>query len=118
MTLREAQEILEAEVIVGHDRLDLEIKEAGCADLVNEIPVFGKPGMVLVTGLTNPQVVRAARDIDVAAIIIARGKRPLAETIRLAEELQIPVLTTRYILFETAGRLYVNGIAAPGCAAK
>ncbi len=110
MTLREVKEILDAEVIVGHDRLGVEVETAGCADLMSDALVFCTAGSLLVTGLTNPHVIRTADVLDIAAIVIVRGKRPLPETIRLAEELQIPMLTTKYILFETVGRLYAKGI--------
>lgn len=113
MTLREVKEILEAEVFVGHDQLDMEVKTAFGADLMSDVLAFAKAGSLLLTGLTNPQVVRTSDVLDIAAIIIVRGKRPLIETILLAEELKIPLLGTRYILFETAGRLYKHGIV--GC---
>lgn len=116
MTLGEVKKILDAEVIVGHDRLDLEVKDAGCADLMSDVLVFCKAGCLLLTGLNNPQVVRTADVLDIAAIIIVRGKRPFPETIQLAEELQIPILTTKYILFESVGRLYAKGIV--GCIEK
>jgi hypothetical protein len=44
---------------------------------------------------------------------MVRGKKPAPETIRLAEDLNIPILSTKLILFETAGRLYEKGIR--GC---
>ncbi|HNS15379.1 MAG TPA: DRTGG domain-containing protein [Syntrophorhabdaceae bacterium] len=113
MKLREVKEILEAEVFVGHDQLDMEVKTAFGADLMSDVLAFAKAGSLLLTGLTNPQVVRTSDVLDIAAIIIVRGKRPLIETILLAEELKIPLLGTRYILFETAGRLYAHGIV--GC---
>ena len=105
MTLKEAREILDAEVIVGHDQLGVEVKQGGCADLVTEIPIYGKAGMLLLTGQTNLHVIRAAHDIGVAAIVLVRGKQPPLEAIQLAKELQIPMLSTKYILFEAAGRL-------------
>ncbi len=40
----------------------------------------------------------------------------LVEAIKLAKELQIPILATKYILFETAGILYTKGIV--GCLKK
>jgi predicted transcriptional regulator len=116
MTLREVKEVLEAEVIAGHDRLDVNVEKAGCADLMSDVLVFGKAGILLLTGLINSQIVRTADILDVAAIVIVRGKRPFPETIQLAEELHIPMLTTRYILFEAVGRLYVKGIV--GCVEK
>ena len=116
MTLREVQEILEAEVFFGDDQLDMEVKTAFGADLMSDVLAFAKTGSLLLTGLTNPQIVRTSDVLDIAAIIIVRGKRPLPETIRLAEELNIPILGTKYILFETVGRLYTKGIV--GCIEK
>ena len=116
MTLREVKEILEAEVFVGHNQLGMEVKTAFGADLMSDVLAFAKAGSLLLTGLTNPQVVRTSDVLDIAAIIIVRGKRPLPETIQLAEELQIPLLSTKYILFETAGRLFMKGIV--GCVEK
>ena len=116
MTLREVKEILEAEVFVGHNQLGMEVKTAFGADLMSDVLAFAKAGSLLLTGLTNPQIVRTSDVLDIAAIIIVRGKRPLPETIQLAEELQIPLLSTKYILFETAGRLFMKGIV--GCVEK
>lgn len=116
MTLRDVKEILNAEVLVGYDQLDKEVKTGFGADLMSDVLAYAKPGSLLLTGLTNPQVIRTADVLDIAAIILVRGKRPPPETIRLAEELQIPILATKYILFETAGRLYSKGIV--GCLEK
>jgi predicted transcriptional regulator len=113
VTLREVKEILEAEVFVGCDQLDKEVTTAFGADLMSDVLAFAKSGSLLLTGLTNPQIVRTSDVLDIAAIIIVRGKRPLPETVQLAEELEIPILGTKYILFETAGRLYTRGIV--GC---
>jgi predicted transcriptional regulator len=110
------QEILEAEVYVGHDQLGMEVNTAFGADLMSDVLAFAKAGSLLLTGLTNPQIVRTSDVLDIAAIVIVRGKRPLAETVQLAEELNIPILGTKYILFETAGRLYTKGFV--GCIEK
>lgn len=110
MKLREVKEILEAEIIIGEDNLDMEVKTAFGADLMSDVLAFAKAGSLLLTGLTNDQVIRTADILDIAAIIMVRGKIPTAEAIKLAKELKIPILTTKYILFETAGRLYTKGI--------
>ena len=116
MKLSEVKDILEAEVIVGDDILDLEVKTAFGADLMSDVLAFAKAGSLLLTGLTNTQVLRTANVLDIAAIILVRGKKPSSETIALARELKIPILATKYILFETAGRLYAKGIV--GCLPK
>ena len=116
MKLSEVKNILDAEVIVGEEHLDLEVKTAFGADLMSDVLAFAKAGSLLLTGLTNSQVIRTANILDIAAIILVRGKKPSTETINLAKELKIPLLTTKFILFETAGRLYAKGIV--GCLEK
>jgi predicted transcriptional regulator len=116
LTLNEVKKILNADVIVGEEHLDLEVKTAFGADLMSDVLAFAKAGSLLLTGLTNSQVIRTANILDIAAIILVRGKKPSTETINLAKELKIPLLTTKYILFETAGRLYAKGIV--GCLEK
>ena len=116
MKLSEVRDILDAEIIVGEDCLDLEVHTAFGADLMSDVLAFAKAGSLLLTGLTNTQVIRTANVLDIAAIILVRGKKPSSETIALASELKIPILTTQYILFETAGRLYMKGIV--GCLSK
>jgi predicted transcriptional regulator len=116
LKLSEVKDILDAEVIVGEDNLDLEVQTAFGADLMSDVLAFAKAGSLLLTGLTNTQVIRTANVLDIAAIILVRGKKPSSETITLASELKIPILATKYILFETAGRLYMKGIV--GCLPK
>jgi len=110
LKLSEVKDILDAEVIVGEDCLDLEVHTAFGADLMSDVLAYAKAGSMLLTGLTNTQVVRTANVLDIAAIILVRGKKPSQETVTLAHDLKIPILTTKYILFETAGRLYMKGI--------
>ena len=116
MKLREVKEVLDADLIVGKGQLDIEVSTAFGADLMSDVMAFAKAGSLLLTGLTNAQVIKTAAAKHIAAIIIVRGKEPSTEAIDMAKELQIPILTTRYILFETAGILYSKGIV--GCLKK
>jgi len=114
--LREIKEILDAKVVVGEDHLNMEIEAGACADSMSDVLAFVESGSLLLTGLTNLHVVRTSHILDIAAIVIVRGKHPLPETVRLAEELHIPILITRYILYEAVGRLYAKGLV--GCVEK
>jgi predicted transcriptional regulator len=98
------------------EKLDMEVKTAFGADLMSDVMAFAKAGSLLLTGLTNAQVIKTAATRHIAAIILVRGKEPSPEAINLAKELQIPILATKYILFETAGILYTKGIV--GCLKK
>jgi len=112
MKLREIIHILEGKVVSDHANLDVEIPCAAGADLMSDVLAFGRPGAVLLTGLTNPQVVRTAEIADMAAIVFVRGKVPPPETIALAKEKGIPLITVPYTLFEMCGRLYERGMAS------
>ena len=106
MTLGEMKDILGAEVMVGSECLDIEIRDAFAADLLSDVLAFAKEGTLLITGITNPQVVRTAEMLELVGIVFVRGKKPDAEAMKLAQIKKVPLLSTRYIMFETCGRLF------------
>ena len=110
MTLEEAREILKAEVITGTKNLQMEVKMGCGCDLMSDVLAFIKSESLLLTGLTNTQVIRTAEIADIKAVCFVRGKRPDEETIRLAESKGIPLLLTRLPMFESCGQLYKNGL--------
>jgi len=113
MTLDEARKILEAKTLVGNglDRIDLKM---GCgADLMSDVLAFAKKDALLLTGLTNTQVIRTGEVAEVVAICFVRGKRPRAETIELAVESGMPLLASELPMFEACGRLACHGLK--GC---
>jgi len=113
MRLDEAQKILEAEIVVDANLQSIEV-EMGCgADLMSDVLSFAKKDALLLTGLTNPQVVRTCEMTEVAAICFVRGKKPMAQTILLARKHGLPLLATHMPMFESCGRLYAHGLK--GC---
>ncbi len=84
------------------------------ADLMSDVLAFTHAGTLLLTGLTNPQVVRTAEMAGILAIVFVRGKLPPAETIALAQEKGIPLLASKYTMYESCGRLYQRGLASCG----
>jgi predicted transcriptional regulator len=113
MKLREILELIEGNVISKGADLDLEIQMGCGADLMSDVLAFTHEGTLLMSGLTNPQVVRTAEMAGIKAIVFVRGKLPPPETVSLAEEKEIPLLTSKYTMFETCGRLYQAGL--PSC---
>lgn len=110
MKLEEVKQILNAEVLVGEDRLDREVLLACGSDLMSDVLAFVKEKVLLLTGLTNPQVIRTAEMMDIKAIVFVRGKQPDPETIQLAEKKNIVILKTKYPLYVACGLLYSNGL--------
>jgi predicted transcriptional regulator len=110
MTLKEIKELLEAEVISGEACLGQEISAAGGADLMSDVLAFGKPGILLLTGLSNSQSVRTANIIDAKAIVYVRGKKPDQEGIELAQGKNIPLLSTKFMMYTACGLLFSHGL--------
>ncbi len=92
--------------------LTREIKGGCGADLMSDVLASIQPEAVLLTGLCNPQVIRTAQMADVAAIVIVRGKNPPQETIDLANQEKIALISSPYGMFELCGRLYQGGLAS------
>jgi predicted transcriptional regulator len=114
MKLGDVLEVIEGELITADADLDIEIKMGCGADLMSDVLAFTHEGTLLMSGLTNPQVVRTAEMADVRAIVFVRGKIPPAETVSLAAEKGIPLLASKYTMFETCGRLFQAGLTSCG----
>lgn len=113
MKLCEVLQAIDGKVISARLDLDSEVHMGCGADLMSDVLAFTHADTLLLTGLTNPQVVRTADMAGIKAIIFVRGKLPPAETIALAEDKGIPLLASKYTLFETCGKLFHAGL--PSC---
>jgi predicted transcriptional regulator len=113
MKLREVLDTIEGKVVSETVDLDEEVQMGCGADLMSDVLAFTHDGTLLMSGLTNPQVVRTAEMAGIKAIVFVRGKLPPPETIALAEDKNIPLLASKYTMFETCGRLYDRGL--PSC---
>ena len=111
MELKEIRDVLGAEVLCGEDCLGKEVKKACGSDLMSVVLSFVKSDSLLLTSLTNPQVVRTAEMAEIGAICFVNNKRPQEETINLANEKGIPLLATKLFMYECCGRLYQKGLA-------
>ena len=77
MNLRKIQQLLAAEILWGEEVLDQVEPLCACgSDLMSDVLAFTKEKTLLLTGLTNAQVIRTAEMIDLSGIIFVRGKRP------------------------------------------
>src|SRR5690554_5253297 len=114
MNLRKIQQLLGAEVLWGEEILDRIEPYCACgSDLMSDVLAFTKEKTLLLTGLTNSQVIRTAEMIDLSGIIFVRGKRPSQEVIAMGKERNFPLLLTKLPLYETCGVLYSAGLE--GC---
>jgi predicted transcriptional regulator len=111
--LAEVQKVLESEVVCGWEHLDREVVSACGADLMSDVLVHTKEKALLLTGLTNIQVIRTAEVGDLVGIVFVRGKRPGPDVIQMARIKGIPLMITNLPMYESCGLLYASGIK--GC---
>jgi predicted transcriptional regulator len=110
MKLLDVQRVLDAEVIIGSEWMDREVVTVCGADLMSDVLAFTHESTLLLTGLTNIQVIRTAEMSDLVGIVFVRGKRPTSGVIELARVKKIPLLIAKHSLYEACGRLYQQGL--------
>ncbi|MBP8992178.1 MAG: hypothetical protein KBG82_09400 [Spirochaetes bacterium] len=114
MKVEEVTKLIDGIILSGKNLLDkIDVKTAFAADLMSDVLAYVESDnndVILITGITNPQIVRTAEMLDIPVIIVARGKTVPNETIKLADEKGIIIISTKNIVFTTSGILYTNGI--------
>jgi len=111
MKLKEIKEHLNLkEIYEKPDIVDIDVKTACGADLMSDVLAFSNAKTMLITGLTNPQVIRTSEMIGIKIVIFVRGKNPVKETIELAKEKDILLYMTEKPMFEACGILYNLGV--------
>ena len=110
MDLQKVMDILEAELLWGNEFLCHKMETVAASDLLSDVLSFTEAGSLLLTGLVNPQVIRTAEMLDICAICFVRGKEPDEATTELAMEKGVPLIHTRFSMYEACGKLYGNGL--------
>ena len=110
MKLFEIQRMLQAEVVCGQEWLDAEAESACGADLMSDVLAFTKERTLLLTGLTNVQVIRTAEMSDLVAVLFVRGKRPGPDVVEMAAAKSIPLLLVDCSMYEACGILFSMGL--------
>ncbi|HEX9116320.1 MAG TPA: hypothetical protein VGA61_09650 [Anaerolineae bacterium] len=112
MLLRQIVETTNARLLSAGPDLAGEVRSGFASDLMSDVLRFDLTQGLLLTGLTNPQIVRTAEIADASAILMVRGKDPHPETLYLAGQVGIPVFATDLTMFEACGRLFEAGLRA------
>ena len=110
MTFQDMVKVLHARVLCGEEKLDHPAKTACCSDLMSDVLAFVNEKTVLITGLTNPHVLRTSDMLDLKCLVFARGKVPTDDMLETAREQGLVVMTTAETAFTTCGLLYEAGL--------
>ena len=112
MKIKEIAELLSAEIICSPEQAEREVFSACGSDMMSDVLAFVKDQAVLVTGLTNPQVIRTAVMMDMVCVVFVRDKQPTEEMVELARAQGIAILTSPLRMYEACGILYSAGLHA------
>ncbi|HUV30822.1 MAG TPA: DRTGG domain-containing protein [Acidobacteriota bacterium] len=82
------------------------------SDMLSDVMAGAKSGNLWVTVQTHKSIIPAANLVDVSAVIISSGKEVPQDTIELANQHGIAVLSTELLTFELIGKLYALGVVA------
>ncbi|MCS7175824.1 hypothetical protein [Pseudothermotoga sp.] len=111
MKLSEILKELKAKVLANVQKVEeLQFELVAASDLMSEVLAIAKPGVLLITGLCTPQVVRTADVVGIQAVVIVRRETLPSETIEMAQASGIVLAATKMSMFEACGRLYVKGL--------
>ncbi len=113
MTISEIMDVLEAEMVTG-GALEKVVHKACACDLLSEVLRCMCKDSILLTNLIHIQTVHVADTVDAIAICYMRSKKPQDDTVNLAREKGIVLLSTKLSTYEASGRLYKSGL--PSCA--
>jgi hypothetical protein len=80
------------------------------SDLMSDVLTIKSENLVLLTGLYNPQALRAAEIADIHCVVFSRNKKLPQELVELAKELGIGVIKTPFSMFKCSGLLFSKGL--------
>ena len=106
LSFQELNEILKAEILLDDGWIRDGFQSVYSSDLMSDILAYSRPNSLLLTGLINPQTIRTAEMVEIAAICFVHGKQPHTETVEAARQINLPLLSTRFSMFEACGRLF------------
>ena len=98
----------------GRNRLNEEVTGGYAGDLLSDVIAHSRKGSIWVTIQTHPNIVAVASMKELAGIILAGGREPDADTLKKAEEEEIPILVSPLFTYEVVGKLYQMGISGMG----
>ena len=114
MKISQIQKLLNAQVHCCAENLDMEVSSAFGSDMMSDVLAYVQDQAVLLTGLLNLQTVRTAMMLDLKCIVFVRGKVPDQNTVQLAQQNGIILLSTPDRMYHACGKLYCAGLYREG----
>lgn len=110
MTTKEVIEKLDLKALSQFEHRDVD--GVFVSDMLSDVMAGAKSGNLWVTVQTHKSIVPAANLVDVSAVVITSGKKVPQETIDLANQHNIAILSSDLSSFELVGKLYGLGLVS------
>lgn len=110
MKINEILHLVAARLVAGNITSNDDLKKAFSSDLMSDVLTLDEDNILLITGLSNLQLIRTAEMADINAVLLARGKQATPEMIELSEENGLILMETPYSIYKASGILYSNGL--------
>ncbi len=108
MKLHEIADKLELEKLTPV--FDKEVTGVYISDMVSDVIANAKAGNLLVTVQVHANALAAANLVDVCGIVVAQGKRPADDVVRMAVKAEISIFATDLSRWQVATKLYEAGL--------
>ena len=110
MKLKEIVDKLNLNVRTASGKLDAEIVAGYASDLLSDVIANSKEGDLWVTLQVHPNIVAVASMKGISGIVIINSREPEEDTVKKAEDEQMPIMVSDLPAFELIGKLYSMGI--------
>ncbi len=106
MKIKEIIEKLQLKALAGQENLDVDITGGYTSDLLSDVIANSKEGNLWITLQIHQNIIAVAKLKDLAGIIIVNNREPDEDTLKKANEENVPVFCCQEIAFEISGKLY------------
>jgi predicted transcriptional regulator len=113
MKVRQIMEWFQLEMAAGGNGLEREIHGGYCGDLLSDVMANAPAGCVWLTVQGHQNIVAVAVLREIAAVILTGDRAPDLDTLKRADQENIPILRWGRSAYELAGEMYALGVGAP-----
>ena len=89
---------------------DREVTGVYISDMVSDVIANAKAGNLLVTVQVHANALAAANLVDICGIVIAQGKQPPEDVLKMAQKHEITIFATDLNRWQVATKLYEAGV--------
>jgi serine kinase of HPr protein (carbohydrate metabolism regulator) len=106
MKVKEIIEKLQLNTLSGQKNLDADVTGGYTSDLLSDVIANSNEGNLWITLQIHQNTIAVAKLKDLAGIIIVNNREPDEDTLKKAEEENVPILCSNDMAFEVSGKLY------------